>query len=178
MRSSYAVSIIAALSASSCAGMKISDYSAGKPVLELEKYFAGHTVASGLFEDRFGKTRRQFVVTVDGTVNGDTLTLDENFVWNDGEKQRRVWSLKRTGPNSYEGRTPEVIGVAHGSQSGNAFNFNYDIKLKVGENKYWKVHFNDWMFLQPSGVIINRAYVSRWGFDIGSVTISFQHPQP
>ncbi len=162
----------------SCATMTINDFSSGKPELDVEKYFAGRTVANGIFEDRFGTIRRQFVATVDGKLVDDAFMLDENFIWNDGEKQHRLWTLKRTGPNTYEGRTPEVIGVAQGTRSGNAFNLNYDIKLKVGENKYWKVHFNDWMLLQPNGVVINRAYVTRWGFDVGSVTISFQHSQP
>ncbi len=171
-------SSLIALFATSCATMKVNDFSSGKPELEIEKYFVGRTIANGIFEDRFGKVRRQFVATVDGKAEGDSFTLDENFVWNDGEKQHRLWTIKRTGPNTYEGRTPEVIGVAQGMKSGNVFNLSYDIKLKVGDNKYWKVHFNDWMFLQPNGVVINRAYVTRWGFDVGSVTISFQHPQP
>jgi len=38
----------------------------------------------------------------------------------------------------------------------------------------WKVRFDDWMFLQSDGVLINRAYVYRWGIQIGSVTIVFK----
>ncbi len=33
--------------------------------------------------------------------------------------------------------------------------------------------FDDWMFLQPGGVVINRARVSKWGIDIGEVTLFF-----
>ena len=36
------------------------------------------------------------------------------------------------------------------------------------------VHFDDWMYLQPDGVLLNRAYVSKWGIDIGSVTLAFK----
>jgi hypothetical protein len=35
------------------------------------------------------------------------------------------------------------------------------------------VHFNDWMFLQPSGVLLNRARVSKFGITIGEVTLAF-----
>ncbi len=34
--------------------------------------------------------------------------------------------------------------------------------------------FNDWMFLQEDGVVINRARVSKLGFTIGEVTLFFR----
>ncbi len=64
-------------------------------------------------------------------------------------------------------------GVARGREAGNAFNFGYYLNMKVGDGR-WRVRFDDWMFLQPDGVLINRAYVYRWGIQIGSVTIVFR----
>jgi hypothetical protein len=32
------------------------------------------------------------------------------------------------------------------------------------------------MFLQSGGVMINRARLSKWGFDIGEVTLFFMKP--
>ncbi len=169
----------AALLLTGCASTKIEQYSAAKLDLVLEDYFVGRTQATGLFEDRFGKIRRQFIVEITGKVEGDTLILDEDFTYNDGEKQRRIWRLKKLGGGRYEGRANDVEGIAIGELRGNAFNFRYAIDLKVGTKKdgspkTWRVKFNDWMFLQPNGVILNRAYVSRWGFQIGSVTLSFK----
>jgi Protein of unknown function (DUF3833) len=169
----------AALLLTGCASTKIDQYSAAKPDLVLEDYFVGRTQATGLFEDRFGKIRRQFTVEITGKVEGETLILDEDFTYNDGEKQRRIWRLKKLGDGRYEGRANDVEGIAIGELRGNAFNFRYAIDLKVGTKKdgspkTWRVRFNDWMFLQPNGVILNRAYVSRWGFQIGSVTLSFK----
>ena len=45
---------------------------------------------------------------------------------------------------------------------------NFSIK---GSNL--KVKFNDWIYKQDSNVAINRAYVSKFGIDIGSVTLVF-----
>lgn len=161
-----------------CATMAVKDFSSGQPPLVLEQFFNGRTVASGLFEDRFGKVRRQFVVVIDGRVEPDgTLVLDEDFTYDDGEKQRRVWRLKQVAPGQYEGRANDVPGVARGTLAGNAFNFRYEVDLKVGDST-WRVKFDDWMFLQPSGVILNRAWVYRWGFEIGSVTLSFPPATP
>jgi len=54
------------------------------PPLRLEEFFQGETIAWGIFEDRFGNLRRQFRVNITGTVDGDTLTLDEDFLYDDG----------------------------------------------------------------------------------------------
>ena len=53
--------------------------------VDLFEYFSGQSRAWGLFEDRFGKVRRQFSVDIEGRVSGDTLTLEEDFVYDDGE---------------------------------------------------------------------------------------------
>jgi hypothetical protein len=35
------------------------------------------------------------------------------------------------------------------------------------------VHFDDWIYQQDEDIAINRAYVSKFGIEIGSVTIVF-----
>ena len=74
-----------------------------KPDLILEQYFLGKTFASGIFEDRFGNVRRQFTVDIDGTWDGKTLTLTEDFIFGDGETETRVWSIEKIAPASYVG---------------------------------------------------------------------------
>jgi hypothetical protein len=158
-----------------CTQMKIEDFNNTKPVFNLENYFQGKTRAWGMFEDRFGRIQRQFVVDIEGTWDGKNLTLTEDFVYNDGETETRVWVLEKTGPQNYTGTTDNVIGTAIGTINGNAFNWKYKFKLKVGDG-YWNVKFDDWMILQPDGVLINKATITRWGFKLGTVYISFSKP--
>lgn len=157
---------------SGCAGNKLSDFKSVGPPLVLEEYFAGETTAWGIFEDRFGTLRRQFQVDITGTWDGETLTLDEQFVYKDGEHDRRVWRIRKTGPGLYEGRADDVVGIATGEIAGNALNWRYDLDLKVGGSTY-RVQFDDWMYLQSPTVLINRAYVSKFGIEIGTVTLFF-----
>lgn len=173
MRRKFAFLLIGLLAISGCSGMKIEDFADRTPELVLEDYFAGETRAWGIFEDRFGNLRRQFEVAITGTVDGDTLTLDERFTFADGETDRRVWTIRKTGPNSYEGRSDDTVGVARGKVYGNALNWVYDIDLAFGGRKM-RVRFDDWLYLQPGGVLINRAYVSKWGIGIGQVTLFFR----
>ena len=68
--------------------------------LVLEEYFTGKTRAEGVFIDFFGNVGESFVVDVDGTWDGRVLTLDEDFTYADGRKQRRIWRITKTGPNT------------------------------------------------------------------------------
>lgn len=175
MRKSAAAAVVAlALVSTGCSSMKIEDFQGTQPELTLEDYFAGRTTAWGLFEDRFGTVRRQFVVDIDGDWNPQTgtLVLDESFRYSDGETDTRVWTIRKTGPNTYEGTAPDVAGIATGITAGNAFHWTYQLDLPVGD-RTWRVTFDDWMFLQPGGVLLNRAIVSKWGVEIGSVSIAF-----
>jgi len=157
---------------SGCESMKPTDFKDAAPRLIIEDYFAGETRAWGIFEDRFGRLRRQFTVDITGTWDGRELVLDERFQYSDGERDRRVWTIEKTGPHTYEGRADDVIGKAEGQAYGNALNWRYDMDLKVGEGTL-RVHFNDWMFLQPTGVLLNRARVTKLGVEVGTVTLAF-----
>lgn len=168
--------LISLIFLNSCTSMKPTDFKESMPVLAIEEYFAGETRAWGLFEDRFGTLRRQFTVDITGTWDGEQLVLDERFQYSDGETDRRVWTITKTGPHTYEGRADDVVGLASGESYGNALNWRYDMDLKVGDGTM-RVHFNDWMFLQPSGVLLNRARVSKFGFAIGEVTLAFMKPE-
>ena len=150
------------------------DIAKSDPKLVLEEYFAGDTKAWGLFMDRFGKVRRQFTVDVKGTWDGETLKLVEDFIYDDGEIEQRIWKLNKTGADTYEGTADGVVGKATGSISGNAFNWEYTFDLKMKDDKILRVHFDDWMYLQEDGVVINKAVVTKLGFKLGEAIIVFK----
>ena len=153
--------------------MKTEDFIGQQPRLVLEDYFVGQTKAWGMFHDRFGNLKRQFLVDISGSWDGEMLILDENFVYADGEIDRRIWKITKINNNTYKGTADDVIGEAKGSTFGNALNWTYQMDLKVGGSSY-RVKFNDWMYLQPNGVLLNRAEISKWGIQLGVVTLSFQ----
>jgi len=160
-------------SLSACSNMTIDDYAETTPTLDLFTYFAGKTKGWGMFQDRSGQVKRQFVVDIHGEINQQgKLVLTEDFIWNDGEVSQRIWTIRKQGEHYY-GRADDVIGEAKGQAKGNALNWRYDLNLPVGDKTY-RVHFNDWMFLQDDKVLLNRATMSKWGFTLGELTIAFQ----
>ena len=158
----------------SCASdMNLKNFENETPKFVLEDYFDGKTKAWGMFHDRFGNLKRSFKVDITGTIDNDTLTLDEKFIYNDGEKESRIWSIKILGNNKYLGTAADVIGEATGISSGNALNWKYKLNLKVKESTV-AVDFDDWMFLQDDNILMNRAEVKKWGIVLGIVSITFK----
>jgi hypothetical protein len=163
---------VAMLLITGCDAMKIDDFTNTEPAFVPEEYFIGRTKAWGMFQDRFGTVRRDFVVDINGYMDGDVLVLDEDFVYSDGEIDQRTWRISNLGDGRYEGEANDIIGTAKGQRRGRAMRWRYDFDLVVGERS-WQVHFDDWMLLQDENVMINRTTVSKWGFTIGEVYIFF-----
>ncbi len=152
--------------------MKIEDYAQFTPRFDIFEYFQGKTRGWGMFQDRGGTLKRQFVVDINGVIENNELVMTEDFVWNDGEKSQRIWRIQRIQSGQYSGRAADVVGQAQGKSAGNALNWQYTLNLPV-DGKTWQVNFDDWMFLQPDNVLLNRATMSKLGIRLGEVTIAF-----
>jgi hypothetical protein len=160
------------LALAGCAGVDPSAYRSEKPALELRRYFDGTIDGWGMFQDRSGKVLRRFTVVIRASWNGDTGTLDEDFVWSDGERQKRVWTIREVAPGRYVGTAADVVGEAQGTAEGNALNWRYQMALPI-DGRTWHVDFDDWMFLVDERVMLNRAVMSKFGVRLGEVTLSF-----
>jgi hypothetical protein len=160
------------LTLSGCAAIEPSIYAQEKPTLDLKTYFNGTIDAWGLFQDRSGKVIKRFTVVMRCTWNGNQGVLDEDFTYSDGTKQKRIWRLTETTPGRYIGKADDVIGEAIGIASGNALNWTYVLALPV-DGKVYNVNFDDWMYLVDEKVMINRAVMSKFGFKLGEVLLSF-----
>lgn len=147
---------------------------------KLEEFFDGPLVARGQFQDRFGTVRRQFEVAIRGTWDGKVLTLVEDFSYEDGSAEQRVWTLHKTGETTWEGTAPGVVGVAKGEVQGDRFNWRYTIDLPIpeagGGQRVMRVSFDDWIWLTGEKRAFNRAYMMKWGVTLGDVSITFEKP--
>ena len=167
-----------ALLLASCSTIDPQVYRNEKPALDLQHYFNGTLEGHGMFQDRSGQVQRRFVVTIKASWAGDIGTLDEDFVWSDGKREKRVWTLRRAPGDAtgtrWIGTAADVIGEARGVVSGNALNWAYTFDLKTDDGKRYEVAFDDWMFLIDGRVMLNRAVMSFYGFRVGEVLISFR----
>jgi hypothetical protein len=168
-------SLVLVLVLAGCAGVDPASYRSEQPALDLARYFAGALEGHGMVLDRGGQVQRRFVVRIQATWSGDVGTLDEDFTWSDGKKERRVWTLRRVTADGsrWVGTAPDVIGEAQGVVAGNALNWRYTLDLATDSGRY-KIAFDDWMFLIDERVMLNRAVMSFFGVRVGEVLISFR----
>ena len=80
----------------------IAAHTERRPAFDLADFFAGRSVAYGIFEDRFGNLRRQFRVEIEASESGNILTLDERFLYADGEQDRRCLLYTSPSPRDVE----------------------------------------------------------------------------
>lgn len=155
-----------------CANPQVTDYAQERPLLELDRYFTGRVLAHGIFQKRNGAVARRFTVVMDCHWEGNQGVLDEAFTYSDGSTERRIWRLTKHADGRYTGRADDVVGEAQGQTSGNAFRWNYTLRLPV-DGKEYEVQFDDWMFLVDDRVLLNRATMSKFGVTLGEVLLSF-----
>ncbi|MCW8902231.1 DUF3833 domain-containing protein [Sedimenticola sp.] len=165
--------LISVVTLTGCAGVDVSTYQAEQPELKLESYFNGKLDAWGMFQKRNGEVVKRFRVEIDARWEGDKGVLDERFQYSDGTTQRRVWRLVKVGERRYLGEADDVVGVAEGEVSGNALHWTYTLELPV-DGKVYEVAFDDWMYLQEDGVMINRSVMKKFGFRLGEVILFFR----
>jgi hypothetical protein len=155
-----------------CSSVKVQDYNNEKPVLVLENYLNGKLDAYGIFQDRSGLVAKRFHVVMDCKWENGIGTLQEDFIYSDGTKSRRVWTIRKTADGKYLGTAGDVVGEALGESAGNAFHWSYTMDLPVGKQSY-HVFFDDWMYLMDNKIMLNKSKMSKFGIELGEVTLTF-----
>jgi hypothetical protein len=155
-----------------CASPTIADYAGQQPTLNLRTYFNGMVDAWGIFTDRNGKVVKRFTVEMRCDWRDKQGVLDEDFVYSDGTREKRVWTLTDQGNGLFTGTAGDVVGVAEGQTQGNAFNWRYTLALPV-DGTVLHVQMDDWMYLMNDRVMLNKARMTKLGIHLGEVTLSF-----
>ena len=161
-----------ALGLAGCAAKGVEQYKAEQPTLDLKTYLNGTLDAWGMFQGRSGEVQKRFHVVINAKWTGDTGVLDEQFKWSDGTTSRRVWTLTKQPDGRFIGKADDVVGEAIGEVAGNALRWRYVLALPV-DGKTYHVDFDDWMFQMDYKVMLNRSYMSKWGFNLGEITLTF-----
>ncbi len=159
---------------SACATAPPLPRETGAGVFIVEQDLVGRTTARGEFRTITG-VRRGFAADLDGAWDGRVLTLREDFVFDDGERDTKTWRLTRVAPGLYEGTREDVVGVARGFQDGRAFRLEYNIRLPGRDGRPGRlVRFRDVMVRTSDGVVINRATIGWRGLRVGGVDLSIR----
>lgn len=155
-----------------CSSVDIDDYKGGQPNFDLLTFFEGDVRAWGMVQDFSGKVTRRFNVKMSGQREGNQLTLDEDFLYDDGEVQHRQWVIKQV-DSGLEGQAQDIFNMARGEQEGFAVRWRYEMDLKV-DGEIYRVGFDDWMYRVDAHRAFNKARIKKFGITVAEVTLFFE----
>lgn len=153
-----------------CSSVKVTDYQQNAPALMLTEFFNGKLSAHGVVKNRWGKVERYFNATIAASWNQGVGTLDEHFIFDDGETQRRVWTLTPNGDGSYRATAGDVVGDGHAKVAGNALFLKYVLRINY-KGRELDLKVDDRMYLIDSKTLINESALSKWGFNVGEIVL-------
>jgi len=156
----------------SCSPITIDEYQDRQPALGLQAFFTGDFVAYGIVRERSGKVIRYFKAVLKGEWQENGVgTLDEVFWFDDGERQTRLWTMTPNGEGDYIGTASDVEGSALIQSRGNAIRLSYKLILPYNDSDI-VVSMDDWMYQVVPGVVINETVMTKFGFEVGKVTLA------
>jgi len=157
---------------SACSSVRPLDYAQESPKLDFRNYLQGQLSGWGVFQDRSGKVTKRFRIEMLANWQGDAGTLTENFSFNDGTKQTRQWQLTRQDAQHYTGKANDSVGIGTGEQQGNSMHWLYTIRTETDSGVY-DLDYDYWMYMIDDKTLINRATLSKFGFTLGTIIVTF-----
>lgn len=155
-----------------CSTMKLEEFSNKTPEFIPQEYFNGKMTAYGLVKNRSGEIIRTFKGELIGSWDENGIgTLDEKFIYDDGEKLSRVWKLVPTGDKSFDATAGDIVGTAKMKAKGNTVMIDYVMTIPYNDSTI-DISVKDWLHLQEDGVIINHSKMKKFGFTVGELVIT------
>lgn len=156
-----------------CSSIDPKIYANNLPKMDIRNYLNGPLEAQGILQNRSGKVIKTFSVKMIGSWQGNEGKLEEDFVFSDGKTDRRIWEIKFADDNNFTAKAHDTVGIAKGEQYGNAMKMDYILKVDVDGTKY-DIRLIDWIYLVDEKTAINVSKMTKFGFVVGNLTISFK----
>ncbi len=154
---------------SSCSTTSIDEYASNQPRLDPQAFFNGQLSAHGVLKDRGGKVTRYFNASINAYWQNGIGTLEEKFIFDDGEIQYRNWTLTPTA-KGYAATAGDVIGTGTAQIKGNAMQLNYVLEIDY-KGSPLQLNVDDWMWQVDNKTLLNESTLRKWGFKVGSIQL-------
>lgn len=167
---------LAALPLAGCAATPAPPAQPGPPITVVSA-FQGRTTGRGHFRIWLTGDERRFTAKLNGRVTGTdgarTLTVVEDFLYDDGQQDRLTWVFRETGPGRWTGKREDTVGEATVIEEDGEIRLSYtaDFRSPSGVNR---LEFQDILYARADGTIVNDAVVSKAGIAVASVRFLIQ----
>tara|TARA_R110002110_G_scaffold415561_2_gene650815 strand:+ start:15094 stop:15642 length:549 start_codon:yes stop_codon:yes gene_type:complete len=153
-----------------CSTTTVQDYAGNTPAFVAEEFFDGQLSAHGIIKDRSGKVIRYFNADIKAYWQGGVGTLEEDFIFDDGELDRRVWTLSPDGNGGYIGTAGDVVGDGRISTAGNSMFLNYVLRIPYNGDTL-DLRIDDRMYLVSPNILINESRMIKFGLTVGEIVL-------
>ncbi len=164
------VALLGALVLTGCSSIAVDDYAGREPALVPEEFFSGRLTAHGVIKDRSGRVIRYFNADIDASWKDGIGTLDERFLFNDGERDTRVWTLVPDGAGAYTGTAGDVVGEGRVTVAGNSMFLDYVLRVPWKDGSI-DLRIDDRMYLVDPDTLINESRMIKFGLQVGSILL-------
>ena len=164
--------VLVCLLSISCSNVTPNDYSQETPKFDFKNFLQGTLTGWGVYQERNGHVAKRFRIDMTADWQGDKGKFIERFSFNDGTKQVREWVLTRIDEHHYKGKANDSVGEGRGEVQGNTMHWNYTIRTKTDSGTY-DLNYDYWMYLIDEKTLINRATLSKFGFTLGDIAVTF-----
>ena len=155
---------------SGCGAVTVDEYADNQPTLIPETFFQGQLTAHGVIKDRGGKVIRYFNADIKAYWQDGIGTLEEDFLFDDGEPDRRVWTLTPTGEGQYVGTAGDVVGEGKISVAGNSMFLDYVLQIPWDDGTL-DLRIDDRMYLVNPTTLINESIMTKFGIRVGEILL-------
>ncbi len=155
---------------SGCGAVTVDEYANNQPTLVPETFFQGQLTAHGVIKDRGGKVIRYFNADIKAYWQDGIGTLEEDFLFDDGEPDRRVWTLTPTGEGQYVGTAGDVVGEGKISVAGNSMFLDYVLQIPWDDGTL-DLRIDDRMYLVNPTTLINESIMTKFGIRVGEILL-------
>lgn len=159
-----------------CSSPGLDEHTVTSPALQPEDFFDGFLTAQGVVKDWRGSVARQFEADIHACWRDGIGTLDESFVFDDGEQQTRFWTLTPSGDNSYVATAGDVVGEGLARWQGSAFFLEYTLRIELEDGPV-DVRIDDRMYRIGEHALINESRLEKFGLGVGEILLTIiRHP--
>lgn len=151
----------------------VNQLSLPQPALELQQFFRGSAVATGVMHNWRGRQALHFTAELCGQWQGQRGDLYEIFHFSDGRTDKRHWRLQVLADGQVRGQADDVIGDAVGAVHGNAMLWQYQLLIPQADGEI-AVTVSDELYLITPTELLNRASLTKFGLEVGQLMLSIR----
>ncbi|MGR3483799.1 MAG: DUF3833 family protein [Paracoccaceae bacterium] len=141
------------------------------PVFDLRRDLSGDMVCDGVIYGPLGRVVSRFTADVDVAWDGNRGVMRERFVYDSGTRHERSWVLTVGSDGAITAQADDAAGA--GQQAGSAVRMTYRIRLLPQAGGHL-LDVTDWMYMTPSGVIVNRSQFRKFGFMVAELVATLR----